>query len=414
MNAVLKRLLEWKEVPADTAVLSFFYLQHFYLNEILRGTCHTGNYKVRSEFRTCIQKAADIIFPDDICAPESLVDRIRDNQLKMQIHTKTPAETAPKTSADIAPKTGPETFADTDPETSADRAPRLPPTELPRLPPTQFPRLPPTQIPRLPPTQLQRLYFQRRRQRLHRQSSTTTAYNSCYHIMAAKKSVGIDIVPSKKNISLSQLAKNSRKKCDKKSGRKKPRKRDLEVDPAPDSAAAAKRHCSDFIQDINEDFNHLHHGTDELTQSTDIPTPTDKIQDPNPYPIDIEPLNDDNWLNQYCDFTEHGYFTIRRTDKFWSGNFSDQTIELELMRLLKTYGGIARGRGITDSTLNKWVHAMPRCIPICDALECFTAVHSHTSDQHVDLRASSTARDAKDYETFLNWLKVHSIFIWRP
>ncbi|KAG0714018.1 hypothetical protein GWK47_001709 [Chionoecetes opilio] len=40
----------------------------------------------------------------------------------------------------------------------------------------------------------------------------------------------------------------------------------------------------------------------------------------------------------------------------------------------------------------------------------FWRVHSHTSDQHVDLRASSTARDAKDYETFLNWLKVHSPF----
>lgn len=121
-------------------------------------------------------------------------------------------------------------------------------------------------------------------------------------------------------------------------------------------------------------------------------------------------LSDIMSADQYCDFTEQGYFTIRRTDKFWSGNFSDQTIEQELMRLLKTSGGMARGRGITDSTLNKWVHAMPRCIPICDALECFTAVHSHTSDQHVDLRASSTARDGKHYETFLNWLKVHSPF----
>ncbi len=30
---------------------------------------------------------------------------------------------------------------------------------------------------------------------------------------------------------------------------------------------------------------------------------------------------------QYRDFTDGGYFTIRRTEKFWSGNFSDQTIE---------------------------------------------------------------------------------------
>ena len=113
---------------------------------------------------------------------------------------------------------------------------------------------------------------------------------------------------------------------------------------------------------------------------------------------------------QYYAFTKRGYFTIRRTDKFWSGNFSDQTIEQDLMRLLKTSGGMAHGRGITDSTLSKWVHAMPRCIPICDALESFTGVHSNTSDQHVDLHASSTARDRKDYETFLHWLEVHSPF----
>jgi hypothetical protein len=113
---------------------------------------------------------------------------------------------------------------------------------------------------------------------------------------------------------------------------------------------------------------------------------------------------------QYNDFTKKGYFTIRRTDKFWSGNFSDQTIEQDLMRLLKTSGGMARGRGITDSTLAKWVHAIPRCIPICDALEIFTGVRSHTSEQHVDLRASNTARDSKDYETLLHWLKLHSPF----
>ena len=112
---------------------------------------------------------------------------------------------------------------------------------------------------------------------------------------------------------------------------------------------------------------------------------------------------------QFYNYTERGFFTIRRTEKFWSGNFSDQTIEQNLMRLLKT-SGVAHGRGITDSTIAKWVHAVPRCIPICDALEDFTGVHSHTSDQHVDLRASSTALDRKDYETFLQWLEVHSPF----
>ncbi|KAK3895921.1 hypothetical protein Pcinc_000394 [Petrolisthes cinctipes] len=39
---------------------------------------------------------------------------------------------------------------------------------------------------------------------------------------------------------------------------------------------------------------------------------------------------------EYKLFTAKGYFTIRRGSEFWSGNFSDQTIEQFLMRMLKT------------------------------------------------------------------------------
>jgi len=72
---------------------------------------------------------------------------------------------------------------------------------------------------------------------------------------------------------------------------------------------------------------------------------------------------------EYTLFSAKGYFTIRRATEFWSGNFSDQTIEQFLMRMLKTSGGMTHGRGITDSTLTKWVHALPHCLPLCDALE---------------------------------------------
>jgi len=31
--------------------------------------------------------------------------------------------------------------------------------------------------------------------------------------------------------------------------------------------------------------------------------------------------------------------------------------------------GMTHGRGITDSTLTKWAHALPRFVPLYDALE---------------------------------------------
>ena len=72
---------------------------------------------------------------------------------------------------------------------------------------------------------------------------------------------------------------------------------------------------------------------------------------------------------QFAKFAGRGFFTIRRADGFWSGNFTDQVIEQDLMRLVKTSGGLPHGRGITYNVLKKWDHAMPKCIPICDALE---------------------------------------------
>ncbi|ELU05771.1 hypothetical protein CAPTEDRAFT_216916 [Capitella teleta] len=68
---------------------------------------------------------------------------------------------------------------------------------------------------------------------------------------------------------------------------------------------------------------------------------------------------------EFGKFTKTGYFTIRRKDNLWGGIFSDQSIEQNLMRLLKTLGGITRGQGITDSSLAMLVHAFPYCIPIC-------------------------------------------------
>ena len=62
---------------------------------------------------------------------------------------------------------------------------------------------------------------------------------------------------------------------------------------------------------------------------------------------------------------------------------------------------ITHGRGITDGTLTKLVHVLPRSISICDALEQFTDVHTITSEQYKDLRQSTQARDARDRYMFV-------------
>lgn len=61
---------------------------------------------------------------------------------------------------------------------------------------------------------------------------------------------------------------------------------------------------------------------------------------------------------EYERFTAEGFFTIRRSDKFWSGIWSDMTIEQVLMRLMKTQGGLTHGRGFSESVLANFILTM--------------------------------------------------------
>jgi len=86
----------------------------------------------------------------------------------------------------------------------------------------------------------------------------------------------------------------------------------------------------------------------------------------------------------YNQFTKMEYFTIRRTDKFWSGIWSDMTIEQVLMKSMKSYGGLTRGRGMTDSVLSRWTLGMVYLNNICHEVETYCEVTTATTEQDVD------------------------------
>src|SRR6218665_218328 len=76
------------------------------------------------------------------------------------------------------------------------------------------------------------------------------------------------------------------------------------------------------------------------------------------------------------------YIISQMPDRFRSGNFTDQTIEQDLMRLVKSSSGMTRSQGITDSTLTKWTQSFPKCISICEGLEKLANIHTTSSEQH--------------------------------
>lgn len=118
--------------------------------------------------------------------------------------------------------------------------------------------------------------------------------------------------------------------------------------------------------------------------------------------------------SEYEKFITKGYFTIRRSDKFWSGIWSDMTIEQILMRSMKSSGGLTGGRGISPSTIATWIKSMPACSRIVEAVEAFAGVETNTSDQHVELREASQKRNAKDIKIFVEWLCEHNPFSKNP
>ncbi|KAK4878621.1 hypothetical protein RN001_011127 [Aquatica leii] len=81
---------------------------------------------------------------------------------------------------------------------------------------------------------------------------------------------------------------------------------------------------------------------------------------------------------EFHKFCNLGYFTIRRTHKFWSGTWTDMVIEQNLMRAFKT-----------EDTCR------------------FTHV---SSKQHVELRDSRKSRDLHDFRQTLSWFEAHSPF----
>lgn len=128
------------------------------------------------------------------------------------------------------------------------------------------------------------------------------------------------------------------------------------------------------------------------------------------YLQDMSNLQQVMTVNEYQKFTENSYFTIRRSDKMTSGNWTDMSIEQTIMRLLKSEGGVTHGRGISDSVLARWILAIPIAYEVIDQIEEFSGVRSTTGEQHIDLRSSRIKRDMKDCARLIEWLELHDPF----
>ena len=69
------------------------------------------------------------------------------------------------------------------------------------------------------------------------------------------------------------------------------------------------------------------------------------------------------WL--YKPFSEHGFHSVRRSDRYWAGLSTDLIIEQVMMRSIKSRSGLIRSPGFTETV--RWCGciaciAVPRCM----------------------------------------------------
>ncbi|CAG2237138.1 unnamed protein product [Mytilus edulis] len=76
MNAVIKRLNKYRELPVDCFVLSMFYLQNYYINEVQRGLAGIGNYTLRTKFNHASIPKDEINVPKQLVKPADIVKHV--------------------------------------------------------------------------------------------------------------------------------------------------------------------------------------------------------------------------------------------------------------------------------------------------------------------------------------------------
>ena len=76
--------------------------------------------------------------------------------------------------------------------------------------------------------------------------------------------------------------------------------------------------------------------------------------------------NSHPWL--YSQFSDHGFHSVRRSDRYWAGLLTDLAIEQVLMRSLKSRGGLTHGRGFPENVRLSWIYTMHQCASVHPAM----------------------------------------------
>ena len=112
----------------------------------------------------------------------------------------------------------------------------------------------------------------------------------------------------------------------------------------------------------------------------------------------------------HAKFKEGGFHTVRRSERFWAGLWTDLTIEQVMMRSIKSRCGLTRGHGITESVRTLWINTAHRCSSVHDAMTNLTLAKHKTSDQHIEIGISRRKKDTEALKKLVDWFENNNPF----
>ena len=113
------------------------------------------------------------------------------------------------------------------------------------------------------------------------------------------------------------------------------------------------------------------------------------------------------WLYQH--FME-GKHAVTRTGDHWTAVPTDMCVEQELMRKLKSGGGMI-DRGFTESVRNMWVLSLTHSARLDSALKDFADLERLLSNENKELGKKRRVLDVKDTTSFYSWLSTRNPFL---
>ena len=125
----------------------------------------------------------------------------------------------------------------------------------------------------------------------------------------------------------------------------------------------------------------------------------------------VQDMNDlENCMDpeEYKKFTTLGYWTVRRSDGFWKGIPSDQTIEQTLMKAMSIQGGGAFSRGATKSVVFQWIMGTLPVTDITERLKKRCGLVLNKSQQYKDSTRAGMNENEKFVLKFNKYIDSHN------